>query len=125
MVEKTDRRGTAAQTLNDWRAAERALEVATHARKAAEAASKAAELAEHSARKTAEAAKRALEAASEAEETARMTAEAAIATQGLADHDLTAKQGREREAEVAEATAKAAYREDEDRALAALGDDRA
>jgi hypothetical protein len=116
VVEKAETRASAGVTLNDWRAAERALENATHARQAAEAAVKAAEIAERSARTTADAAKRALEAASEADATARRTAEAAMATSELAHIDLSAKQGRERDALAAEGEAKAAYHEAEGRA---------
>jgi hypothetical protein len=116
VVEKTGSRASAGETLNDWREAERALENATHAREAAEAAAQAAEMAERSARKTADAAKRALEAAGEAEATARTTAEAAMATSELANIDLSAKKGRERDALAAEGDAKTAYHEAEGRA---------
>jgi hypothetical protein len=116
VVEKVGSRASAGETLNDWREAERALENATHAREAAEAAAKTAEIAERSARKTADAAKRSLEAASEAEATARSTAEAAMATSELAHIDLSAKKSRERDAQGAEGEAKAAYHEAEGRA---------
>jgi hypothetical protein len=109
MAENTIGR-TAAETLTDWRAAERTLETASHAREAAEAAAEAADLAAVSATKTAEAAKRAYEAASEAEATARVTAEAARTTRELADVELTNSQDRERDAEGTEGRAKAAHR---------------
>jgi hypothetical protein len=115
MTDQTGRR-TTAETLTDWRAAERVLETATYARQAAEAAATAADLAEVSATKTAAASKRAFDAASEAEATARVTAEAARATREFTQTDLTHKQGRERDAEGIEGRAQSAYRDAEDRA---------
>jgi len=113
---ENDRLPTSAETLNEWRAAERALAGATAQREAAELAAEAATLAESAAVKTATAAKSALDAATDAAETARVTAEAAKTATLAARGELRKRQGMETEAAANEGEARDAYRAAEDRA---------
>jgi exonuclease SbcC len=111
-----ERLPSSAETLTDWRAAERALSTATANREASELAAEAAALAEQAATRTAEAARTALEAATRAEETARRTAEAASSATVAARGELMKRQGAETDAIAAEDSARDAYRAAEERA---------
>jgi hypothetical protein len=113
---ENERAPGAAETLTQWRVAERALSTAIANREAAEVAAEVAEIAERAAIKTADAAKAALAAATEAEETARMTADAARAASIAARGEVTKRQGQEADATAAEGAAHVAYRQAEDRA---------
>src|SRR5262245_26476171 len=104
MTDGTERLPTSAETLTDWRVAERALATATAGREAAEIAADAAELAEKAAVKTADAARTALTAATEAEQTARLTADAARTATLAARGELTKRQDIETDATATEGT---------------------
>jgi len=116
MTDGPDHLPTSADTLNDWRAAERALATATAGREAAEVAAEAASLAETAATRTADAARAALEAATEAEQTARLTADAARTATLAARGELVKRQDHEAAATAAEGNARDAYRAAEERA---------
>jgi hypothetical protein len=105
-----------AETLADWRIAEKALATAKAGRAAAEEAAIAAKLAEAAAAATAEAARRALEAAMAAEASARATADAARAVLDATDRDVTDKTDAETQAGRIEAAANIAYHDAEQRA---------
>ena len=81
------RRGTAAELLSNWRAAERDLVAARESADVAELAAAAAEQALVAAKETSEAARLASEAAQRAEQSALRTAEAADVTARAARKD--------------------------------------
>jgi hypothetical protein len=98
-------RGSAADLLAQWRAAERDHAAAVESASVATLAAAAAERAAHAARETADAAKLSLEAAQRAERAARETADAAdvltgaaAKEQAIADQALTSSEAAERNA---------------------------
>ena len=111
-----DRPPGTAETLEEWRAAERALATAMMGREAAEIAAAAAQIAENAAVRTAEAARAALSAATAAQESARATADASRAASEAARGEVVRRTGMETDATSAETTARDRYREAEGRA---------
>ena len=98
-------KGSAADLLAQWRAAERDRAAAIESASVASLAAAAAERAAHAARETADAAKLSLEAAQRAERAARETADAAdvltaaaAKERSIADEALTSAQSAETEA---------------------------
>ena len=105
------KRGSAAELLGDWRAAERDLVAAQDAADVATAAAAAAQEAVVAARETGEAARLGAEAAHRAEESARRTAEAAEVTARAAKREQASAEETLLGSTQAEKTAGEAYRE--------------
>lgn len=102
-------KGSAADLLAEWRAAERDHAAAIESAGVAGLAAKAAERAAHAARETADAAKLSLEAAQRAERAARETAEAADILRAGAAKERTLADEAVTAAEAAETVARDAF----------------
>lgn len=105
------RKGSAAELLGNWRAAERDLVAAQDTVDVATLAAAAAEVAVVAARETSESARLGAEAAQRAETSARRTAEAAEVTARAAKREQTGSEDALQAASQAEADAGAAYQE--------------
>jgi hypothetical protein len=105
------RRGSAAELLGNWRAAERDLVAARDSVDVGTLAATAAEVAVVAARETAEAARLGAEAAQRAQESARRTAEAAEMTAEAAQRDKASAEETLAQATQSETDAAAAYHE--------------
>jgi hypothetical protein len=114
-------KGSAARLLSDWRAAERDAVAAHEAADAATLATSAAEKASRAAEETAAAARLALEAATRAELAARETAEAARILAAGAVRDQAAADAKADSADIAETTARDAFREAQDAGFPSSG----
>lgn len=105
------RKGSAAELLGNWRAAERDLVAARDSADAATLAAAAAEVALVAARETSEAARLGAEAAQRAGHSAKRTAEAAEVTARAAQRESASSQEALKTAAQAEAVAGEAYHE--------------
>ena len=104
-------KGSAADLLATWRAAERDHAAALESAGVAALAAEAAERAAHAARETADAARLSLEAAQRAERAARETADAATVLSGAAAHERSIADAAVTASETAETDARDAFQD--------------